>query len=123
MDTQARDLGPRTLLLAAIVAAAAPCAWADGPPAAQKAPAAAAPAASPHPTQPLDLRAPPVEHVMPHSQVQTLVTDNSPAQGEDVRVEQTRYHEQPPVGFFQALPWGLTHPMQAWRLFTPVVTP
>jgi hypothetical protein len=122
MDTQARDLGPRTLLLAAIVAAA-PCAWADAPPAAPKAPAAAAPAAAPHPTQPLDLRAPPVEHVMPHSQVQTLVTDNSPAQGEDVRVEQTRYHEQPPVGFFQALPWGLTHPMQAWRLFTPVVTP
>jgi hypothetical protein len=60
---------------------------------------------------------------MPRSQVQTLVTDNSPAQGEDVRVEGTRYHEQPPVGFFQALPWGLTHPMQAWRLFTPVVTP
>ena len=122
MDTQARNLGPRALVLAAIVAATAPCAWADGPPAASKAPAAAPPATAPHAKQPLDLSAPPVEHVMPRSQVQTLVTDNS-AQGEDVRVEQTRYHEQPPVGFFQALPWGLTHPMQAWRLFTPVVTP
>jgi hypothetical protein len=131
MDTRDRDLGLHALLLTGIVAAAAPWARADGPPPAKQPAATPAPAkaAAPAPVkaaranQPLDLRAPPVEHVMPQSQVQGMVTDNSAAQGEEVRVEQARYGDQPPVGFFQALPWGLMHPTQAWRLFTPVVQP
>jgi len=98
--------------------AAAPAAV-SVPSAAASTPATAAPAPRPL----LDLKAPGVEHVMPHADIQSMVEERELPLGEDVEVQQPRYGVPVPVGFLRALPWAVMHPTQAWRIFTPVVEP
>jgi len=78
-----------------------------------------APATSASPAK-LDLSAPPVEHVMPRAELRSMLAEEEPVEGEDVRVEQPHYRVPVPGGLF-ALPWALLHPTQAWRIFTPVL--
>ena len=69
--------------------------------------------------RPLDLSAPPISHVMTPEQVQALIAapDDST---QDVMVEENRYQAPVPRGQLQALTWALVHPLEAWRIFTPV---
>jgi hypothetical protein len=74
--------------------------------------------------RPLDLDAPPINHVLTPQQVRTFVEepqdqdDGAPA--DDVTVASPHYLEPVPNGAFGALPWALMHPLQAWRIFTPI---
>jgi hypothetical protein len=70
--------------------------------------------------RPLDLSAPPISHVMTPEQVQALIAEPDDLGPEDVMVEENRYQAPVPRGQIQALTWALVHPLQAWRIFTPV---
>ena len=70
--------------------------------------------------RPLDLSAPPISHVMTPEQVQAAVGEPDDSGPEDVMVEESRYQAPVPRGQIQALTWALVHPLQAWRIFTPV---
>jgi hypothetical protein len=70
--------------------------------------------------RPLDLSAPPINHVMTPEQVQALIGDTDDPGPEDVMVQESRYQAPVPRGQIQALTWALVHPLQAWRIFTPV---
>ena len=72
------------------------------------------------PRRPLDLTAPPINHVMTPEQVQALIAEPEDSTPEDVMVEQSRYQAPVPRGQVQALTWALMHPLEAWRIFTPV---
>lgn len=72
------------------------------------------------PRRPLDLTAPPINHVMTPEQVQALIAEPEDSEPEDVMVEQSRYQAPVPRGQVQALTWALMHPLEAWRIFTPV---
>ncbi len=74
--------------------------------------------------RPLDLSAPPINHILTPEQVRALVADqddqddeNGPP--EDVMVEKAHI-EQPIPGGLVSIPWALLHPLQAWRIFAPV---
>jgi hypothetical protein len=69
---------------------------------------------------PLDLRAPPITHVLTPAELENLTIDREEEPAPDVAVETNRYHVPVPVGFFRALPWAVMHPTQAWRVLTPV---
>ncbi len=71
-------------------------------------------------TRPLDLSAPPINHVMTPEQVQALIAEPEDSEPADVMVEDTRYQAPVPRGQIQALTWALVHPLEAWRIFTPV---
>ena len=76
----------------------------------------------------LDLRAPPPNHVLSSRQIAALTTDvaaNSPeSQTVMGSVTVTGSRVTPACcGTFIAVPWALTHPRHAWRIFTPVVGP
>jgi hypothetical protein len=103
-----------TLLLAALTMAASGWVLAD---------TVTSPAATPSVSAPLDLKAPPVEHVLSSTEVRSLLDapDADDAQApEDVRVESEHYRAPVPYGFFRAVPWAIMHPLQAWRIFTPI---
>ena len=70
--------------------------------------------------RPLDLSAPPVSHVMTPEQVQALLDQPDDDQPEEVMVEEGRYESPVPRGQVRALAWALMHPLEAWRIFTPV---
>lgn len=70
--------------------------------------------------RPLDLSAPPISHVMTPEQVQALTAEPDDSEPEDVTVQDTRYQAPVPRGQIQALTWALLHPLEAWRIFTPV---
>jgi len=70
--------------------------------------------------RPLDLAAPPISHVMTREQVQTLLASEGPEVPEDVMVERGRYQAPVPQGQIRAIAWALVHPLQAWRIFTPI---
>jgi hypothetical protein len=72
--------------------------------------------------QPLDLTAPPVNHVLTPEQVQSFIaeTDEDTSPPDSVTVKQERYVDPVPSGAFSALPWALLHPLEAWRIFTPI---
>ena len=70
--------------------------------------------------RPLDLSAPPISHVMTREQVQTLLASEQPEVPEDVTVEGGRYQAPVPQGQIRAIAWALVHPLQAWRIFTPI---
>jgi hypothetical protein len=121
---------PSLLLLSALAGTAGTAAWADDPPNAPTADAAStrqAPAAHTPPAtdrtsgqaspasqgssaaanrKPLDLSAPPINHVLSREQVQAMVTDYPQL--------------EVPQGQLRALPWAIMHPLDAWRIFTPV---
>jgi hypothetical protein len=98
-------------------------------PAASSAPAKAATHA-PKPANPaqrttMDLQAPPLSHIYPRQQLQyILAIDASDSDdAEEVSVKGEKYLMPVPNGQFQAIPWALMHPTQAWRVFTPVEPP
>ncbi len=68
----------------------------------------------------LDLRAPALNRVLSPAQIRALSVDFSEAPPDDVTIKATR--ETPACcGTFIAVPWALTHPRSAWRIFAPVV--
>lgn len=70
--------------------------------------------------RPLDLSAPPVNHVMTREQVQALTEQPEEDASDEVMVQQGRYQAPVPRGQLRALAWALMHPLEAWRIFTPV---
>jgi hypothetical protein len=73
--------------------------------------------------RPLDLTAPPVERVLTPQEMRSFVeepTQEEDAPPEDVTVTGPHYLEPVPNGAFGAVPWALMHPLQAWRIFTPI---
>lgn len=68
----------------------------------------------------LDLTAPPLTHVLSARDIEALETEPDPSEEANVEVDSTRYHVPVPRGFLQALPWAVMHPLQAWRVLTPV---
>ncbi|MGH8218182.1 MAG: hypothetical protein ACREUT_06400 [Steroidobacteraceae bacterium] len=69
---------------------------------------------------PPDLSAPPINHVMTPEQVHALISTPEAQGPEDVMVEEGRYEAPVPQGQIRALAWALLHPLEAWRIFTPV---
>jgi hypothetical protein len=98
-------------------------------PAAASAPAKVAPhaarKASPGPHSTLDLRAPPLSHIYSRGQLQyILAVDNSDTDdAQEVSVKGEKYLMPVPKSQFQAIPWALMHPTDAWRVFTPIEAP
>jgi hypothetical protein len=99
-------------------------------PAASSAPAKATPQSTHKNTPPtaqvrMDLKAPPLEHIYPRSELQyILAEDVSDAEAaQEVSVKGAKYLVPVPAGQFQAIPWALMHPTQAWRVFTPLEQP
>jgi hypothetical protein len=79
-------------------------------------------ARAPHITSPprLDLRAPPLSHVLSSRQISALAAELTETPADDVTIKATR--DTPACcGTFIAVPWAITHPRNAWRIFTPVV--
>ncbi len=72
------------------------------------------------PRPPLDLKAPPINHVLTQSQVKALTTEHDSGPVEDVMVESPQYVAPVPVGQLRAIPWALMHPLEAWRIFAPI---
>jgi hypothetical protein len=75
----------------------------------------------------LDLHAPPLNHIMPSSQLRYILSRedadaDSPA---EVSVNATKTVIVPgaPGNQLQAIPWAIFHPTQAWRIFTPLEQP
>lgn len=110
----------RFLLLAAIAGGSLATAWADDPPPAPKQPEKAAPA-TPPPT--LSLAPPDIHRVMPHEDLDAPIADPDTAADEEpppeVKVSGDQAAPVVPDNQFLALWWGITHPTQAWRIFTP----
>ena len=98
-------------------------------PAAASAPAKVAPhaarKASPGPHSTLDLRAPPLSHIYSRGQLQyILAVDSSDSDdAQEVSVKGEKYLMPVPKSQFQAIPWALMHPTEAWRVFTPIEGP
>lgn len=80
------------------------------------------------PAQPvaMDLHAPPLDHIYPRGELQYILamdSSDSDADAQEVSVKGAKYVTPVPVGQFQAIPWALMHPTEAWRVFTPVEQP
>jgi hypothetical protein len=104
-----RPLHPCSLAaaLTVLLAAAAP-AQADDPAAAR-------------PRRVLDLRAPPINHVLSTHQIATLTSD---ADDQPDYVTVRPPGATPPCcGTIIAVPWAVLHPTEAWRIFTPFIGP
>ena len=84
----------------------------------QTTPAAARPAHLAE-TRALDLRTPPIDHVMSRSQI-AVMANADVEMPVDIMVERAHYKVEPPVGFFRSIPWAVTHPLSAWRVLAPV---
>ncbi|HUN25801.1 MAG TPA: hypothetical protein VMU67_05780 [Steroidobacteraceae bacterium] len=77
--------------------------------------------AAAQPPAKLNLDAPPINHVLSPSQIETLTADHDDdPPPEEVTVESRHYRDPVPLGQLRALPWALMHPTQAWRIFTPI---
>jgi hypothetical protein len=134
---------PALLLFAALAGTAGTAAWADDPPktAADQAPANQAAPASPatdrapsHASsasqsssapaaadrKPLDLSAPPINHVLSNEQVQAMVTERDEEPVDSVSVVTDYPQIEVPQGQLRAFPWAVLHPLDAWRIFAPV---
>jgi hypothetical protein len=73
----------------------------------------------------MDLQAPPLSHIYPRQQLQyILAIDNSEVDdAQEVSVKGEKYLMPVPKSQFQAIPWALMHPTQAWRVLTPIEEP
>jgi hypothetical protein len=75
----------------------------------------------------LDLHAPPLNHVMPSSELRyILANDDADADSAvEVSVKGVKTVVVPgaPGNQLQAIPWAILHPTQAWRIFTPLEQP
>jgi hypothetical protein len=78
---------------------------------------------------PLDLHAPPLNHIYPSAELRYILAVDDPTVDEDtteVSVKGTKYAVRVPGvpgNQLQAIPWAIVHPTQAWRIFTPLVEP
>ena len=104
------------------VSSSAPAA-AAAKPAAHSGKRAGAPAAR----EPLDLHTPPLNRIMPSAELRYIMA-NDDADADlptEVSVKGTKTVVVPgaPGNQLQAIPWALVHPMQAWRIFTPLQQP
>jgi hypothetical protein len=117
-------------LISLAFAAALPLAWADDPippaTAATPTPAkfsvtAADSTQVPHLTKVLDLKSPDIHDVMSADEIAAALPD--PDENE-LDPETVQVHGAIPApyvpGGFAALYWGLTHPLQSWRILAPV---
>jgi hypothetical protein len=108
------------------IALTAACATAHSQtPAAASAPAAKpTKAAATKPASSMDLQAPPLNHVIPRSELQYIMApDDVEDSATEVRVKgakQVVTVPGAPGNQLQAIPWALIHPTQAWRIFTPL---
>lgn len=75
----------------------------------------------------LDLHAPPLNHVIPSSQLRYIMAndDSDTDSAVEVSVKGTKSVIVPgaPGNQLQAIPWAIFHPTQAWRIFTPLEQP
>jgi hypothetical protein len=76
----------------------------------------------------LDLHAPPLNHVLPSSQLRYIMANDDDADADstaEVSVKGTKTVLVPgaPGNQLQAIPWAIFHPTQAWRIFTPLEQP
>jgi hypothetical protein len=75
----------------------------------------------------LDLHAPPLNHIMPSSQLRYIMAseDGDADSATEVSVKGTKTVIVPgaPGNQLQAIPWAIFHPTQAWRIFTPLEQP
>jgi hypothetical protein len=75
----------------------------------------------------LDLQTPPLNRIMPRSQLRYILAseDADAESATEVSVKGTKSVIVPgaPGNQLQAIPWALFHPMQAWRIFTPLEEP
>jgi hypothetical protein len=69
----------------------------------------------------LDLRAPPLSHVLSRTEIASLTADRDDVT-ESVTVDAQR-SPVPCCGTFIALPWAILHPTQAWQIVTPYAGP
>jgi hypothetical protein len=99
-------------------------------PAAASAPAKVTPhaarKASPVPHSTLDLQAPPLSHIYSRGQLQYILavdSSDSDDDAQEVSVKGEKYLMPVPKSQFQAIPWALMHPTEAWRVFTPIEAP
>ena len=100
-------------------------------PVTSSAPAAAASAKAVHPGKstrvaargPLDLHTPPLDHIMPSSELRYIMANDDEADlPSEVSVKGTKTVVVPgaPGNQLQAIPWAIFHPTQAWRILTPL---
>ena len=96
------------------------------------APASSAPAhAAAHPKKApaaaatkMDLKAPPLSHIYPRTQLQyILAMDSSDSDVQEVSVKSEKYLMPVPNSQLQAIPWAFMHPADAWRVLTPIEAP
>ncbi|HTY50957.1 MAG TPA: hypothetical protein VMB48_14805 [Steroidobacteraceae bacterium] len=90
------------------------------PPGRVQAAAAAAPA------RPLDLTTPALSRLYTHEELRYILAQpDADADLDDVPdvSVQAEHYVAVPMGQFQAIPWAILHPTQAWRIFTPVISP
>lgn len=116
-----------SLAVAATMGAGSAATWAaDGITATPSATAYSAPAMQSNPAPPtpkmLDLKAPDIHRVMSAEQIAAALPN--PQDTEVIDDEEVAVHGATPApyvpGGFAALYWGVTHPLQSWRIFAPV---
>jgi hypothetical protein len=112
---------PSLLLVSTLASAAGIAAWAEDPPPSQT-PSATQQAPADHAAsrKPLDLSAPPINHVLSNEQVQAIVTEREEEAVDSVNVTTEAPQDEVPQGQLRALPWAVMHPLQAWRIFVPI---
>jgi hypothetical protein len=76
------------------------------------------------PARRLDLSTPALSRVYSRSELRYILAQPDPDE-EDVEgvSVQGEHYVVVPMGQFRAIPWALTHPTEAWRIFAPVVQP
>jgi hypothetical protein len=57
---------------------------------------------------------------MSSEQVQSMLADNDELPGDSIDIQGDRVTSDVPVGQLRAVPWAIMHPLQAWRVLTPV---
>ncbi|HEV2700685.1 MAG TPA: hypothetical protein VGV09_03580 [Steroidobacteraceae bacterium] len=124
MITLHRLLGPMVALFAAAALAQAQTPATH----ASSAPAQAHPSKPPQASaRQLDLKAPPLNHIYSSSQLRYMMTyDPDDSSDTEVSVKGVRAPMNVPVtpgNQLLAVPWALLHPLQAWRVLTPVESP
>ena len=110
----------RSTLISLAIAAAIPAAWADDAP--KFSVAAQDSSQPPRVVHVLDLKAPDIHDVMSADEIAAALPVE---ETEIVDPETVQVHGEIPApyvpGGFAALYWGITHPLQSWRILAPVL--
>jgi hypothetical protein len=126
----------RNTLISLAFAATIPAAWADDPVVNPTANPTATPTATPpkfsvtatdstqvpHLTKVLDLKSPDIHDVMSADQIAAVLPVPDETELDDPETVQVHGAVLAPYvpGGFAAIYWGLTHPLQSWRVLAPV---